>query len=364
MAINYRLGAFGFLSSSSFQEEGGIPNAGLLDQRFALQWIQDNIHHFGGDKDRVTVMGESGGGGSIMHHLTAFGGSDHALFNQAILQSPAYFPFPSEKQMKKIFSTFLKYANATDLSEARNTPSDILLAANSDLIGQSKPYGFGALGPTLDGSFVQEEPRVQLNRGMFDHSVKIIVSQTSNEGLSLVPPVRTNAEYSALLGTIFNRANSSTIEQIVSELYPPVFDGSMGYKNNYERAAKTVGEALISCNTASLGQAFQSEAYAYIFDVSPGLHGQDIGYTFYTDGTKASNYTLIDTGPVNGSIAFVLQDWILSFVQTGTPKSDLSKPSKMPVYGSEARGFHMNSTTIDVVEGLIEREKCIWPTNF
>lgn len=69
VAMNYRLGAFGWSSGPTFQQNG-TANAGLWDQRFALEWIQQNIHLFGGDPTRVTVLGESAGGGSIMHQIT------------------------------------------------------------------------------------------------------------------------------------------------------------------------------------------------------------------------------------------------------------------------------------------------------
>lgn len=69
VALNYRLGAFGWLAGPTFQTDG-TPNAGLHDQRFALHWIQKHIASFGGDPDQVTVMGESAGGGSIMHQIT------------------------------------------------------------------------------------------------------------------------------------------------------------------------------------------------------------------------------------------------------------------------------------------------------
>jgi carboxylesterase type B len=59
VSINSRLGALGFLGSLTFKEDG-TANVGFNDQRLALQWIQDNIHLFGGDKNQVTV-GESGG---------------------------------------------------------------------------------------------------------------------------------------------------------------------------------------------------------------------------------------------------------------------------------------------------------------
>jgi carboxylesterase type B len=57
VTINYRLGALGFLAGPSLEAANGIPNAGLHDQRLALDWVQKNIHLFGGDPSKVTVGG-------------------------------------------------------------------------------------------------------------------------------------------------------------------------------------------------------------------------------------------------------------------------------------------------------------------
>lgn len=51
---NYRLGLLGFLSTEDEHVSG---NFGFKDQSLLLQWVQENIEHFGGNKDSVTIMG-------------------------------------------------------------------------------------------------------------------------------------------------------------------------------------------------------------------------------------------------------------------------------------------------------------------
>lgn len=69
ISINFRLGVFGFLASKEIREynlefgEGGVGNYGLWDQVEALRWVQKHISAFGGDPARVTLFGQSAGGG-------------------------------------------------------------------------------------------------------------------------------------------------------------------------------------------------------------------------------------------------------------------------------------------------------------
>lgn len=91
VSIQYRLGAFGFLSSDEVYRNG-VVNAGLLDQHFALQWVQSYISLFGGNASQVTISGESAGGGSVMLQDMAFGGGlGDSLFVNTIAASP-YLP--------------------------------------------------------------------------------------------------------------------------------------------------------------------------------------------------------------------------------------------------------------------------------
>jgi para-nitrobenzyl esterase len=67
VSIQYRLGAFGFLSHPGLTAEGGgaSGNYALMDQIAALRWVRDNIARFGGDPGNVTLFGHSAGGQDV-----------------------------------------------------------------------------------------------------------------------------------------------------------------------------------------------------------------------------------------------------------------------------------------------------------
>lgn len=70
VTLNYRLGAFGFLST--YPEDSGRGskgNMGLKDQNMALRWVNDNITAFGGNVNNITLAGESAGGASVHYHI-------------------------------------------------------------------------------------------------------------------------------------------------------------------------------------------------------------------------------------------------------------------------------------------------------
>jgi para-nitrobenzyl esterase len=86
--VAYRLGAMGFLAHPALAQNGAAGNYGIMDQQAALKWVQDNIVHFGGDQNNVTLFGESAGGFSVMTHLASPGSK--GLFQKAMVQSGNY----------------------------------------------------------------------------------------------------------------------------------------------------------------------------------------------------------------------------------------------------------------------------------
>ena len=86
--VGYRLGAMGFLAHPALNQDGAAGNYGIMDQQAALRWVQENIVHFAGDRNNVTIFGESAGGFSVMTHLASPGSK--GLFAKAIVQSGNY----------------------------------------------------------------------------------------------------------------------------------------------------------------------------------------------------------------------------------------------------------------------------------
>lgn len=238
------MGALGWLAGPDLQADG-TANAGLYDQRLALQWVQRNIYLFGGDPRKVTVFGESAGGGSIMHQITAFGGLKGPVpFQQAILQSPGFLNIPSSLQQQRAFDKFLSLLNVTTIAEARQLPSSVLIATNALLVGQSS-YGNYTFGPVVDGLFAPALPGRLLLQGSFDRSINIMVAHNDDEGLRFTDPALNSSSLSELLLVTFLGIQPSVVDYIENVLYPPIFDGSQGYTDGISRAALVIGDSLV-----------------------------------------------------------------------------------------------------------------------
>ncbi|KAF3401976.1 Secreted lipase [Penicillium rolfsii] len=351
VGVNYRLGAFGWLSGQKFRFEGGVPNAGLYDQRLALKWVKNHIQDFGGDPSRVTVMGVSAGGGSITMQMTAYGRSIPPPFAQAITQSPAWEPGTKSPAIEDdLLDTFLGLLNVNSLDEARHLPSPALMDANYILVA-SRPYGAGVLGPAVDGDFVPDSPKRLLLDRKVDPSVRILTSYTSNEGFALAPAnVTDDATFSRYVDLLLHGANTSVRAHVTQVLYPPIFDSSSPYHSHHERANLFWSELTTTCNTRYLHEAVATSGYAIEYAVPPAFHLSDTASVFYNgQGSDAS---------LNSTIAWLMQRQIVQFVKTGSPNT--KQDPQVPIYQGQANLLYLGDEEVSVQPASTNTDRCVY----
>jgi carboxylesterase type B len=86
VSINYRKGGWGNMYSIEIAGSGNT-NLALRDMRQALAWLQENVEAFGGDKNCVTIWGESSGSFAVGQLLLTYGGRSDGLFHRSIQES-------------------------------------------------------------------------------------------------------------------------------------------------------------------------------------------------------------------------------------------------------------------------------------
>ena len=195
VTINYRLGSLGFLAASvlsasqpdAFENVGDAGNYGLMDQQFALAWVQRNIAAFGGDPDSVTIGGESAGGLSVSSQLastnTVRSLTGRALFRGAIIESGAYMyhDVPSLATYQTLSNTFAKKdcGGTATLACLQGLPAAQVFA-NEGVFG-----GFG-IAPNFGTKILPLDLHTAFSTGQFNH-VPVLQGTNANEGRLFEP---------------------------------------------------------------------------------------------------------------------------------------------------------------------------------
>lgn len=164
VTIQYRLGILGFLSHRALaREQGGASgNYGLMDQLAALDWVQHNIAHFGGDPANVTIFGESAGSQDVALLLAS--PQSRGLFDRAIMESgTADFgltPRPLDRAYRLGDQLDALLDSKGDIERLRADSVVALLAADLKLYDPDvQTHGFLWLRPTIDGKVLPKAPR-------------------------------------------------------------------------------------------------------------------------------------------------------------------------------------------------------------
>ncbi|KAJ2892035.1 Lipase 2 [Zalerion maritima] len=335
VSINYRLGAYGFLAGNTMEKEG-LPNAGLWDQRAAFQWVKDHIHLLGGDPDKVTAMGESAGGGSIVHHLVAEGGTLDPLFSKAILLSPAFeYLWDRSGVLEDNFQNFARLAGCAGQGlECLRSASEAKLKYANEALNDQQTSGSFAVGPSTDGSFIRQLPVLEFKSGNFYPIESLVMSHVADEALLFVSGlVSTNTQFDDFVSVIFpNYTKTWGIPDKICEYYPPVTTNkrTSKYSTQSDRVNAFLRDSSFVCNIRHLTEAYgEKKVWSMQYSVTPGWHGTDLFPVFYNPKLTANSWKLTLASfflPVFGwmvaGISKSFQSYLTSYVVHGDPNED------------------------------------------
>ena len=180
VTLNYRLGPLGFACLPELQQEAGAcGNYGLYDQLCAIEWVRRNIAAFGGDPEKITVMGQSAGAMSVQQHCLS--PLSRGLFRSAVMSSgggvsPLMKTRPAESSFP-FWKAVMEKAGCKDLAAFRALPAKDLFAA-WDAAKKEGKGGAMSCSPCIDGRLVVSAPEA--------HDIPYLAGVTSED---MMPPI-------------------------------------------------------------------------------------------------------------------------------------------------------------------------------
>ncbi|KAF2639596.1 alpha/beta-hydrolase [Massarina eburnea CBS 473.64] len=342
VAANYRTNIFGFPNSPDIATED--QNLGFLDQRFALDWVQRNIHAFGGDPNKVTIFGESAGAFSIDALLTSFPKNSTPPFRAAILQSgqlsyrssPAPGkPYPNSKPS---WEALVKGLNCT------GNEFECVEKAPATTIKDIIEHQANNFWPVYDNiTLVTKMAKRRLDGNIA--RVPILSGTDADEGRVLEFGVTNLTSYlENLLGPNIDPELSAAIK----ETYPV---GGSQYPTEYDAVAAIETDisfhcaaALVANDTASIG----IPSWRYLFNatfpnaqynglVSGAFHSSEVGIVF-------STYS---------SVNMTAQEYFLSNYMRGTWARFAKDPEVGPGWNAVGTGGAFLGGAPDLDVGVI-----------
>lgn len=348
--FNYRVGALGFLAHPELtKEQGGHSgNYGYLDQAFALHWIHDNVRAFGGSPDKVVIMGQSFGAGSVAAQI--FSPLSKGLFRGGVMSSACNFTSkaPSLTEGEKVGLELEKELNVSSLDEMRQVPSDRILALQAETQVGVHVRGLRTSG-VLDGYFwtLPKEQALELHTGS---DVPLIASYNQGDIDAAMNPlarVKTVAEFREVAAELYGTDAAEFLR-----LFPASTDAeaqAMGlqaaHEAGFEGASRTCAELEAMYNKSSTYIDLFSRKHPYVPGVKiadqdtatvGAYHTADIPYWFDTLDKYNSIRPTRDWTVWDRELSEKMLGALIAFAETGNPSTaQMNWPAWSPTHEEE-----------------------------
>ncbi|XP_052024993.1 acetylcholinesterase isoform X1 [Apodemus sylvaticus] len=386
VSMNYRVGTFGFLALPGSREAPG--NVGLLDQRLALQWVQENIAAFGGDPMSVTLFGESAGAASVGMHILSL--PSRSLFHRAVLQSgtpngPWATVSAGEARRRATLLARLvgcppggAGGNDTELIAClRTRPAQDLVDHEWHVLPQESIFRFSFV-PVVDGDFLSDTPEALINTGDFQ-DLQVLVGVVKDEGSYFlvygVPgfskdneSLISRAQFLAGVRIGVPQASDLAAEAVVLHYTDWLHPEDPAHLRDAMSAV--VGDHNVVCPVAQLAGRLAAQGarvYAYVFEHRASTltwppwmgvpHGYEIEFIFGLPLDPSLNYTVEER-----IFAQRLMKYWTNFARTGDPNDPRdSKSPQWPPYTTAAQQYvSLSLKPLEVRRGLRAQTCAFW----
>ena len=312
VSFNYRLGLFGFIDFSEVPGGETYPDAlnlGLLDQIAALKWIKENIAAFGGDPDRITVMGFESGAISIS--LLAACEQAKGLFRKAFMfQGNPLAAYDTPEMSRNLAKKILQETSTKTMGELLQLSTEQLKEATQKL-------SMNMSGPTFDGKLIPMDVCEAYRNGAADH-VEFLIGIASNER-QIYKSFVGNQKYEVLVDKEMNE-----ILRILDAASVPAAQAVRAYIRDQaasmpevEVKAKVVEQCAALCSYLSAKKLSEggSRVYLLSWNVKPlienlGSGTVDVAAAFLGNREGAQLYGNV----LNADISEMLRNFLIKFL--------------------------------------------------
>ncbi|TEB32798.1 triacylglycerol lipase 3 [Coprinellus micaceus] len=334
--FNYRLGTLGFPQGKEADDNRAL-NLALHDQITALEWVHANIHLFGGDRNKVTIFGESAG--AMMTGVQFLNPDFGRLVRGAIFESgQANGPGTSPaSQGEPSWQAFVgNVASCASVATSGKTFA-CLKNATTEEITAAVLQSLSFSGPTVDfggGSIYPDYASKLFAKGTFV-KIPFIAGNNLDEGTYFASPVEmTDADVKAMIigqssPPIVSQEALETVADRIVELYPDdpavgspygTGDELFGQPRSFKRSASLTGDTLFVAARRQWNQVAAQHGiknYGYHFTHRQGPpsqygvpHASEIAFVYGE---------VPPTDSSSQSLSSIMMDYWISFTVSLTP---------------------------------------------